>query len=260
MYNSEKRKVGRLEGKVAVITGVTSGIGNATAKLFAEEGAKLVIGARRVDRGKELESAINGAGGEATWVTTDVRIPADCAKLVETAAKKYGRIDVLANIAGINGMHPYKLHEVSDETRDNIFKTDLYGMIDTCKTAIPYMLKQKSGSIINVASVAGIVACPNDSLYSAVKGAVRMLSIGMAYDYGGDGIRVNCICPGLTRTEMGGGDLEGSGFAERILSSLPLHRFADPSEIANGILFLASDESSFCCGTVLTIDGGEIIA
>jgi NAD(P)-dependent dehydrogenase (short-subunit alcohol dehydrogenase family) len=87
-----------------------------------------------------------------------------------------------------------------------------------------------------------------------------MLSIGMAYDYGGDGIRVNCICPGLTRTEMGGGELEGSGFAERILASLPLHRFADPSEIANGILFLASDESSFCCGTVLAVDGGEIIS
>ncbi|MDR1571580.1 MAG: SDR family oxidoreductase [Clostridiales Family XIII bacterium] len=252
--------MGRLDGKVAVITGVTSGIGLATARLFSKEGATVVMGARRSDRGEKLAAELVQAGGKALWVRTDVRIAGDCARLVERAAQEYGRIDILANIAGVNGMRPYRLHEISDETRDNIFKTDLYGIIDTCRAAIPHMLEQGGGSIVNVASVAGLVACPNDSLYSAVKGAVKMLSIGMAYDYGGDGIRVNCICPGLTRTEMGGGELEGSGFAERILASLPLHRFADPSEIANGILFLASDESSFCCGTVLTMDGGEVIA
>ena len=255
--------MGRLEGKIAVVTGNTSGIGNATARLFAMEGAKVVMGARRAERGEKMEKELRDAGYEATYVKTDVMIPSDCSNLINTAVEKYGRIDILANVAGINSGKQYKLHEITEEMRDRIFKTDLFGIMDLCQAAIPYMLEQKSGSIVNVASVAGLVACPNDSLYSAVKGAVKMLSIAMAYDYGRDGIRVNCICPGLTRTEMGGGMLleahGSSGFAERILSNLPMGRFADPMEIANGILFLASDEASFGCGSVLTLDGGETI-
>ena len=254
--------MGRLDGKVAVVTGNTSGIGNATARLFAQEGAKVVMGARRAERGEKMEKELRELGFDATYVKTDVMIPADCINLINTAIEKHGRIDILANVAGINSGTQYKLHEMTDEMRDRVFKTDLYGIMDLCKAAIPHMLEQKSGSIVNVASVAGLVACPNDSLYSAVKGAVKMLSVAMAYDYGRDGIRVNCICPGLTRTEMGGGILlenNNSGFAERILSNLPLGRFADPMEIANGILFLASDESSFGCGSVLTLDGGETI-
>ena len=252
--------VGKLDGKVAVVTGNTSGIGHATAWLFAKEGAKVVMGARRVERGENMEKEMREAGYEALYVKTDVMLKDDCVNLINKTVETYGRIDILANVAGINGGKQYKLHEADDDLRDRIFKTDLYGVIDLCMAAIPHMLKQKSGNIINVASVAGLVACPFDSLYSAVKGAVKMLSIGMAYDYGKDGIRVNAVCPGLTRTEMGGGELEGSGFAERILAGLPLGRFAEPAEIANGLLFLASDDASFATGSVLTIDGGEVIA
>jgi NAD(P)-dependent dehydrogenase (short-subunit alcohol dehydrogenase family) len=252
--------MGRLDGKVAVITGTTSGIGKATAELFVKEGAKVVMGARRTERGEKMQKEMTAAGYDALYVKTDVMIPSECFNLVEKAVEKFGRIDILANVAGINGQKPYKLHEATDDLRDRLFKTDLYGVIDTCRAAIPHMLKQGGGSIVNVASVAGLVACPNDTLYSSVKGAVKMLSIGMAFDYGKAGIRVNCVCPGLTRTEMGGGQLEGSGFAERILANLPLHRFADPGEIANAILFLASDEASFATGSVFTVDGGEVIA
>ena len=264
--------MGRLDGKVAVVTGNTSGIGNAAAWLFAREGAKVVMGARRVERGEKMEKEMREEGLTAIYVKTDVMIKEDCQNLIRKAVDTFGRIDILANVAGINGGTRYKLHEVDDEMRDRIFKTDLYGIIDLCSEAIPHMIKQKNGSIVNVASVAGIVACPNDSLYSAVKGAVKMLSIGMAYDYAKDGIRVNCVCPGLTKTEMGAkpasgdsvsanGDGHGDGgFADRILANLPAGRFAQPEEIAQGILFLASDEASFANGTVLTLDGGEIIS
>jgi NAD(P)-dependent dehydrogenase (short-subunit alcohol dehydrogenase family) len=258
--------MGRLDGKIAIVTGNTSGIGNATAWLFAREGAKVVMGARRSERGEKMEKEMREEGLEATYVKTDVRIASDCFKLVEKAVEKYGRVDILANVAGVNGGKQYKLHELDDETRDRQFQTNLYGMIDLCRAALPHMLKQKSGSIVNVASVAGIVACPNDPIYSAVKGAVRLLSIAMAYDYGKDGIRVNCVCPGITSTEMGGGitqagpDGHVGGLLEKVLSAQPLGRVAEPKEIAQGILFLASDEASFACGSVLTIDGGEIIA
>ena len=250
--------MGRLDGKIAVVTGTSSGIGNATARLFAKEGAKVIMGARRADRGEALEKELRDAGFEATFVQTDVMRYSDCANLINKTIEKYGRIDILANIAGIKGGNGYRIHEVTDEQRDRVFQTNVFGIMDLCKAAIPHMLEQKSGSIVNVASVAGLVACPNDSLYSTVKGAVKMLSVAMAYDYAPDGIRVNCICPGLTRTEMTN-ELASSNFAERVLSNLPMKRFADPSEIANGILFLASDEASFACGSVLTIDGGETI-
>ena len=258
--------MGKLDGKIAVVTGNTSGIGNATAWLFAKEGAKVVMGARRSERGEKMEMEMKAEGLEAHFVKTDVRVKAECYNLIENAIKIYGRIDILANVAGVSGGRGYKLHEVDEEIRDRQFETNLYGIIDLCRAAIPYMLEQKSGSIVNVASVAGIVACPNDPIYSAVKGAVKMLSIAMAYDYGKDGIRVNCICPGLTRTEMGGGltqpraDGSKGGLLEKVLAGQPMGRVAEPDEIAHGILFLASDDASFACGSVLTMDGGEIIA
>ena len=252
--------LGRLVGKVAIITGCTSGIGEATVRLFAKEGAKVVMGARREDRGEAIQKELSDEGYETLFVKTDITKYSDCANLVEQAIQKYGRIDILVNNAGVKHAKPYDLHEISDEMRDTVFKTNVYGTIDMCRTVIPYMLKQKKGSIVNISSVAGIVACPHDPLYSAVKGAIKMLSVSMAFDYSGSGIRVNCVCPGLTRTEILGEGFENTPLAERVMASLPLRRFAEPIEIANGILFLAGDEASFACGTVLTLDGGEIIA
>ncbi|MDR0490247.1 MAG: SDR family oxidoreductase [Oscillospiraceae bacterium] len=260
----------RLAGKVAVVTGASSGIGNATAWLFAKEGAKVVMGDIKDERGVKMERDMREQNLDATFVKTDVTSTSECVNLIETAIKCYGKVDILANIAGVNGGRQYKLHEADDSIRDRLFKTNLYSIIDLCRAAIPYMLEQKSGSIVNVTSVASVIACPNDSLYGAVKGAVRSLSIGMAYDYAKDGIRVNCICPGPTKTEIGGNKVASgapepgapvvSAFVQRVMSILPAARFAQPEEIAQGILFLASDEASFAYGSILTLDGGEIIA
>jgi len=253
--------MGRLDGKVAVVTGSSSGIGEATAWLFAREGAKVVMGARRVERGQTMEKKMREEGLEATYVETDLMFTADCNNLIDMAVRTYGRIDILANIAGITGGKRCFLHETDDEDRDRVFRVNLYSIIDLCHAAIPHMLDQKSGSIVNISSVAALVACPTGSLYSAAKGAVRMLSVTMAHEYGKDGIRVNCICPGLTRSEMTANFKdEGGEQYEKILAGMPVGRIGDPEEIAKGILFFASDDGSFACGVVLPLDGGETIA
>ena len=252
--------MGRLDGKVAIVTGTSSGIGHATAWLFAREGAKVVMGDIRFERGEEMEREMRGEGLDAVFVKTDVSAPSECKGLVSKAIEAHGRVDILANVAGVSGGARLRIHEMDDEMRDRLFQTNLYSIIDLCRAAIPHMLEQGSGSIVNVASVAGLVACPYGSLYSAVKGAVKMLSVSMAHDYAKDGIRVNCVCPGLTRTEMTREVFEScGGFGERMLEKQPMGRIAEPEEIAQGILFLASDEASFACGVVLTLDGGETI-
>ena len=249
--------MGRLDGKIAVITGTTSGIGKATAKLFAEEGATVVMGARREERGLAMEQELKDAGHEALFVKTDVSKSEDCAALIEKAVETYGRIDILVNVSGTAGNGFHLLHESTDEERDRVFRINTYSIIDTCKAAIPHMLEQGKGSIVNVASVSAIIASPLNTLYSASKGAVKMLTISMAADYAPTGIRINGVCPGLTRTEM---VPEGDdSFEKMVLPNIPQHRLADPKEIAYGILFLASDEASFCTGHMLVIDGGESI-
>jgi NAD(P)-dependent dehydrogenase (short-subunit alcohol dehydrogenase family) len=250
--------VGRLEGKIAVVTGTTSGIGQATAYLFAREGASVVMAARRADRGEAMVKELVAEGREAFFVHTDITRTEDCRNLIEKAVQHYGRVDILVNVSGINLTYPYFEHEFDEADREKMFRTNVYGMMDTCKAVIPHMLKQGKGSIVNVASVAGLVACPMDCVYSATKGAVKQLTISMAADYAQTGVRVNGVCPGLTRTEMVP-DADGS-FQERVLSHIPQHRVADPKEIAYGILFMASDEASFCTGSMLVIDGGESIA
>ena len=253
--------MGRLDGKVAVVTGTSSGIGLATAWLFAREGAKVVMGARRTERGEETEKEIRNEGYEAIYVKTDITLKADCDNLIDKAVETYGRVDILANIAGISGGVQGKLHEMDDRHRDSLFQTNLFGMIYTCQAAIPHMLAQGKGSIVNVSSVAALVACPGDCMYSAVKGAVNAMTVTMAIDYGGDGIRVNCVCPGLTRSEMTTDLMTGgSGSYERIFAKIPLGRIAEPEETAQAILFLASDEGSFCNGVIIPVDGGEVSA
>lgn len=253
--------MGRLDGKVAVVTGTSSGIGMATARLFAREGAKVVMGARREERGEKLEKELRDAGLDAKYVKTDVTLPEDNANLIDKAVGTYGQIDILANIAGMSGGARGKLHELDDKLRDDLFRTNLFGMIDLCKAAIPHMLARGKGSIVNVSSVASLIACERDCLYSAVKGAVNAMTVTMAIDYGKDGIRVNCVCPGLTRSEMTNDLMTGgSGLYEKIFEKIPLGRIAEPEETAQGILFLASDEGSFCNGVILPIDGGEVFA
>jgi len=248
----------RLLNKVAVITGGNSGIGRATAIRFALEGAKVVIGARDIDAGKEVVDFIKKNGGKSVFVKTDVASEVSVKNLVDFAVKLFGRIDIMFNNAGVDLAKP--VTETSEEELNSVLNVNLKGVFYGCKYAIPYMSKQGNGSIINTASTAGIVGLPNMAAYSASKGGVVLLTKEMAIDYAKKGIRVNCVCPGAIMTPMLKKFIDKSPNPEETIKNLgemhPIGRIGKPEEIANAVLFLASDESSFVTGHALIVDGG----
>ena len=255
----EGSEIMRLAGKVALITGGVSGIGLATAILFAQEGAKLVIVDISVDKSKEALNKILANSGEATFVKCDIRSAVDCHNAVQTAIKKYCRLDILFNNAGIV---PFGSVETTEEhTWDNTMATNVKGIYLMSREAIPFMRQQGGGSIINTASDAGLVGAREMAAYCASKGAVVMLTKSMALDYSREGIRVNAICPGYTyverwseRSKVGGPNVEE--YIAMAAGDLPIGRVGKPEEIAFAALFLASDESSFITGTAMSVDGG----
>lgn len=248
----------RLQDKVAVITGGNSGIGRATAILFAKEGAKVVIGARNPESGREVVDLIKKAGGKAAFVKTDVAKESEVKNLVDFAARLYGRIDIMHNNAGVELAKP--VTETTSEELEGVLSVNLKGTFYGCKHVIPHMLKNGGGSIINTASVAGIVGSPNLAAYSASKGAVVLLTKEVALDYAKKGIRVNCVCPGAIDTPMIKRFVENAPNPEQVRKNLgemhPIGRMGKPEEIANAVLFLAGDESSFITGHALIVDGG----
>lgn len=243
---------GRLADKVAIVTGATSGIGRATAVLFAKEGAKVVMAGRRENLGAEVVKEIAAFGGDAIFVKTDMTNKADIANIVKTTVDKYGRIDVLVNNAGVLTTFDF---ENMDEAKDfdAIFDTNVKGYFLLTQAVAPYMLKQGKGSIVNIASIGAEVGVPNNVAYSASKGAVRQFTRSLAGEYAKRGVRVNVIMPGLTNSGM---VPVGSPFEKEAIKIVPMGRAASPEEIAPGILFFASDESSFCTGSSLVLDGG----
>ncbi len=242
----------RLDGKVAIITGATAGIGRATALLFAKEGAKVVLAARRENKGNELVDEIKSHGGEAFFVKTDVTKKGDLQRLAKTAADLHGHIDILVNNAGV--LKTYNFIEMDEATDyDMIFDTNVRANFLLTKEVLPYMLAQKKGSIVNISSIGGEVGVPNHVSYSASKGAIRQFTKSLAGELAPTGIRVNAVLPGLTNSEM---VPVGSDFENEAIKLVPMGRAATPDEIAPGILYLASDEASFCTGSLLTIDGG----
>lgn len=248
-----KEKKGRLEGKGAIITGATSGIGEATALLFAKEGARVAVVGRKEEKGQEVVEKIKSSGGEAFFIKADVTNEEEVKEMVETAAKDLGSIDVLFNNAGV--VQAGKVHETEAKTWDFVIDVNLKGVYLCSKYVIPHMQKQKKGSIISTASIAGIVGYANNAAYCASKGGVRLLTMSMAVDYGPDGIRANDICPGVIESPMTKGFLGEEGLKELGKEHL-LQRVGKPEEIANAALFLASDESSFVTGTSIVVDGG----
>ncbi|MCP1109568.1 NAD(P)-dependent dehydrogenase (short-subunit alcohol dehydrogenase family) [Lachnospiraceae bacterium PF1-21] len=244
---------GRLNGKVAIVTGATSGIGRATAVLFANEGAKVVVAARREERGQEVVSEIEKNGGTAFFVRTDITQNEDIKNLVAATAEKYGKIDILVNNAGT--LTTFNFLEMNEEIDfDRTFQTNVKSYFMLCKEVIPYMLKNGKGSIVNLASVAAQLGVPMHTAYSASKGAVKQFTKSLAGEFARSGIRVNAILPGLTNSEM---VPVGSDFEKAQIDSVPMGRAGKPEEIAQGILFFASDDSSFCTGATLLIDGGH---
>jgi NAD(P)-dependent dehydrogenase (short-subunit alcohol dehydrogenase family) len=256
-----KDAAGRLHGKVALITGGTSGMGRATAVLFAKEGARVAFTGRDAGRGRQVEEEIAraaGAGGAGLFIRADVRLDADCRRAVEETLHRFERIDVLFNNAGV--FYPRTVPDCPEEEWDLTMDTNLKGTFLMCKHALPSMIARRSGVIINNSSGWGLVGGDAAASYCASKGGVVLLTKAMAIDHGPQGIRVNCICPGDVDTPMLPEDARQRGQTwEAYLAGAanrPLGRIGTPDEIARAALFLATDDSSFMTGAALAVDGG----
>jgi NAD(P)-dependent dehydrogenase (short-subunit alcohol dehydrogenase family) len=244
---------GRLTGKVAVITGGCSGIGLATARRFAEEGARLVIGDVDSKNGERIADELSG-----TFVRCDVTSPDDVELLFRTAKEDYGRVDVAFNNAGISPPEDDSILTTDLSAWRRVQEVNLTSVYLCCKAALGYMLEQQAGSIINTASfVARMGAATSQISYTASKGGVLALSRELGVQFARQGVRVNALCPGPVNTpllqELFASDAERAG---RRLVHIPMGRFAEPTEIADAVVFLASDESSFITATDFLVDGG----
>jgi len=243
----------RLDGKVAIITGGSRGIGFATAKIFCENGASVVITSKN---SQQLENAANQLTNTIP-ISADIRKEDDVKKVVEKTIEKFGKLDILVNNAGIFPKIK-QLHEISELEWNEVLDINLTGQFRFTKFAIPY-LQKTSGSIINVSSDAGIKAYEgfNADAYSASKAALIVLTKCWALAYAKDKIRVNCVCPGVVDTDMSTPFLKTEKDRKFMDNDHPLGRIGRPEEVANSILFLASSDSSWTTGAILTVDGGQ---
>jgi len=250
----------KLKGRVSIITGGNSGIGRATALLFAREGSRVVIAGRNPSRGREVVAAIRKEHGEATFVRTDVSKSPDVRKLIETTVKRFGKVDVLFNNAALSPVGT--VLEPSEEEWADVIGTNLTGTFLCTRYVLPHMIKRKRGVIINTGSINSLMAMKKEAAYDASKGGVLMLTRAVAMDVAEFNIRVNCICPGAIETPMLRDILGQAPDPEAAEADLikkhPLGRIGSPEEVANMALFLASDESSFVTGAALPVDGGML--
>jgi NAD(P)-dependent dehydrogenase (short-subunit alcohol dehydrogenase family) len=248
--------MGRLEGKVALVTGAASGIGAACALRFAREGAVLAgFDLNEPGPGDWKEAA--EVAGDALFETGDVRSAERIGAFVDTVRRRFGRVDVLVNSAGV-GAGGY-VHMLDPAEWDRVVDVNLKGTFLFCRAVLPLMIEQADGSIVNLASVEGLEGMELTSAYNASKGGVVLLTRNMAIDYGRKGIRVNCICPGFIETpllEQVLGNPEMAAIQEKVREAHMLGRFGQPEEVAGAALFLAGDEASFVTGHSLVVDGG----
>lgn len=245
----------RLDNRVALISGGARGMGAAEAKMFAAEGAKVVIGDVLEEEGRQTEAAINELGGECLFVHLEVTDEGSWTQAIAETISRFGKLDILVNNAGVGGDRG-RLEDTSEEVWDRIMDINAKGVFLGTKAAIPEMRRAGGGSIINISSIYGLVGSGGSSAYHASKGAVRLLTKSTAIQYASEGIRVNSVHPGIIDTPMTEAILADPERNQRWISGTPLGRRGEPEDVAYGVLFLASDESSFMTGSELVIDGG----
>lgn len=243
----------RLKGKVAIVGGGTSGIGKACVELFAAEGAKVVYSGLEADVGRSMESQLNGEGKQVLYLEADLAKVEDVKRLVDETVERYGTVDVLVNNVAISTR--FNLHEMDlDKDYYPLFELNVKSYLVMMQYVIPYMMRQKSGSIINISSISGTDGSPKMSTYAATKGAVNQLTKSIAQEYAAYGIRCNAVAPGMTWT---GKMIPGSAHANASLEVIPMGRAGEPVEQAYAALFFASDECRYCTGAILNVDGGQ---
>ena len=249
----------RFQDKIVVVTGAGSGIGKATALAFGCEGAKVMAADINVAAAQATAEQIKAAGGGAESVQVDVSVAADVERMVTTTVERLGRLDVLVNNAGVFFQLPVVL--APEEQWDWLMSINLKGVYLGCKHAVPQMIRQGKGAIVNTASIAGLRGFAGYGTYGAAKGGVVQLTKALAVEVARVGIRVNCVCPGIIETamldrgvaEMG---LDRTAFVQLAGAAHPMGRIGRPEEVAAAILFLASDDASFITGAALSVDGG----
>ncbi|MXW04613.1 MAG: SDR family oxidoreductase [Gemmatimonadetes bacterium] len=244
----------KLEGRIALITGGGTGIGAATARLFAEEGAAVCVTGRRKAPLDEVVTAIEAKGGRAVAVTGDVAITEDCQRMVDQTTATFGKIDVLVNNAGTATL--MDAAEITDELWDQTLATNLSGAFRMIRAVLPGMISRSAGSIVNVSSILAQSGMKKSAAYGASKAGLDQLTRVLAVEFADRGIRVNAVAPGWVDTPMTESVQAHAAMYQRLKKKHPMDRFGVPDEVAQAILFLASDQASFTTGSVLMVDGG----
>ena len=246
----------RLNGKVAIVTGSTSGIGIGIARLFAAEGAKVVICGRREEKGQAVVSRIADEGGEASYHFMDITVPESIERLIADTAEKYGKIDILVNNAANVGLKDGRVDELTLEMWDGIFQSDVRGTFYATKCVLPYMMKnEKGGSIINIGSMASCGGDLGSTAYACAKAGVDLLTQSTALQYGKNRIRCNCVRPGLIVTPENEAHVP-QVLKDIFLSNIMVDRYGCPEDIGHMCVYLASDESEYVTGQIVNVDGG----
>jgi 3-oxoacyl-[acyl-carrier protein] reductase len=252
----------RLANKVAFITGATSGIGAIMAQRFAAQGAKVVLAARRADKGAEVVAAIRAQGGEAAFAKMDQAQERDVRTAIDFAVQTFGKLDILVNNAGpvdlISSGADRRVHELDSAVFDQIMKVSIYGPFWCCKYAIPHMIKNGKGSIVNISSIAAVTGLPMVAAYTASKGGLSALTRQIAFDYGANNIRCNAIITGYIQHEGSQGQVDTPA-KHAAYKSRHLTRLGVPDDIANAAIYLASDESDFVTGSSIDVEGGVLV-
>ena len=246
----------RLKGKVAIVTGSTSGIGIGIAKLYAAEGAKVVICGRRQEKGQAVVDEIKAAGGEAMYHFMDITSPESIESLMADTAAAYGKIDILVNNAANVALKDGRVDELTIEMWDAIFQSDMRGTFYTTKCALPYLEKNENGgSIVNIGSMASCSGDLGSTAYACAKAGVDMLTQSVALQYGKKNIRCNCVRPGLIVTPQNEAHVP-QALKDIFLSNIMVNRYGCPEDIGHLCVYLGSDESTYVTGQIMTVDGG----